>query len=95
MDYLQQYDYPGNVRELENILIQALVLTQGEILLKENIILPKKKLENDSTEFLSLYEVEKRHIIKVLKEVKGNKNKAIKILGISKPTLYNKLAQYS
>jgi len=95
MDYLQQYDYPGNVRELENILIQALVLTQGEILLKENIILPKKELENDSTEFLSLYEVEKRHIIKVLKKVKGNKNKAIKILGISKPTLYNKLAQYS
>ncbi len=96
MELLQDYDWPGNVRELENVLMQAIVLSSNDVLLEENIHL-HKTLNNghlQKVELISLEEVEKRHIKMVLEKVKGDKQKAIEILGISKPTLYNKLEKY-
>jgi len=96
MEFLQDYDWPGNVRELENILYQAIVLSNSDVLLKENIILKKYHMKNSKDEVaISLEEVEKRHINQVLKMVKGDKVEAIRILGISKPTLYSKLKKYN
>jgi len=95
MEYLQEYNWPGNVRELENILYQAIVLSNNDVLLKENLIIkPQNYLSEENEIAVSLEEVERRHIIKVLEMVNGDKVQAIRILGISKPTLYSKLKKY-
>jgi two-component system response regulator AtoC len=99
MDKLQEHFWPGNVRELENTLRQAVVLSNSDVLLNENILLVPSSvtdLQEDCYEAnLSLAEVEKRHILKVLESVNGDKAKAISILGISKPTLYSKIEKYN
>ena len=97
MEALKKHFWVGNVRELENALIQALVLTSGDVLLKENILLREPEnasLSNSELNKLSLAEVEKRHIKKVLDSCKWDKQKASKILGISLPTLYSKISSY-
>ena len=97
MEMLKNHTWEGNVRELENTLTQALVLAKGNVLAKEYLLLSneKEKLFPDSTSSLiSLSEVEKNHIKKVLKMLSWNKTEAIKILGISKSTLYKKLEDY-
>ncbi len=99
MDKLLEHNWPGNVRELENTLRQAVVLSNNDVLLDENILLAPDKSINTKNDCcgqnLSLEEVEKRHIIKILENVNGDKNKAASILGISKPTLYSKIEKYN
>ncbi len=96
MDRLKAHDWQGNIRELENILVQAVVLSNSDVLLNDNILLQNHKNNNIYDNYdLSLEELEKRHILNVLKFVNWNKCKAIKILGISKPTLYSKLKKYN
>jgi DNA-binding NtrC family response regulator len=97
MELLQNNDWVGNVRELENILLQAVVLSKGDVLEKENILLRKHhSLNHDGSDriTMSLAEVEKIHIKLVLDNHGWDKQKACKILGISKPTLYNKIQIY-
>jgi DNA-binding NtrC family response regulator len=93
---LKEYSFPGNIRELRNIIERAVILTDGNVLLpsalpkdmftgKKNIpILNSGKLED----------MEKLHIVKVLEENEGNKSKAAEILGIGLTTLYRKLKEY-
>ena len=92
---LNQYDWSGNVRELENTLMQAVVLTNGDVLLKEHILL-KNQISEISPDMLtlSLAEVEKKHIASILEHTQWNKPKAAEILGISLPTLYSKIETY-
>ena len=96
MEILQNYDWIGNVRELENILYQAVVLSADDFLQKENILLrkivPADKLSMDGN--LSLSEIEKMHIQHILEKVNFNKTKACSILKISKPTLDSKIRKY-
>ena len=96
MEYLKSYDWIGNVRELENTLMQAVVLTNGDVLLKENIMIrsSNRSLEDYHPGRMSLSEIEKRHIEYVLNDTKWNKSKAAEILGISLPTLYSKIENY-
>jgi DNA-binding NtrC family response regulator len=93
MEILMRYDWPGNVRELENTIERAMILSPHPIILPED--LPQKILGSEpagtspySEKSLSLKEVEKRHILKVLQEPHGNKKKAAEILGIDRTTLY-------
>jgi transcriptional regulator with PAS, ATPase and Fis domain len=100
MVLLLQYRWPGNVRELENAIERAVSLSHGPLLTPED--LPEvirqgaaggadEKVPGDvpSDEGgLTLEEVERRHLMRVLKEAKGNKVKAAKILGIDRRTLY-------
>lgn len=97
MEMLQNYGWIGNVRELENILLQAVVLSKGDVLEKENVLLHKinGKNINSNRNNLSLAEVEKEHIAEVLESVNWNKKKAYTILGISKPTLNSKIKDYN
>lgn len=103
MEILKNNYWVGNVRELENTLMQAVVLSSDDVLLKENILLRKteqidssnEKIPNVKPEFISLEELEKRHIINILNAVQWDKNKAHKILGISLPTLYSKIEHYN
>jgi len=95
MSLLNQHDWTGNVRELENTLMQAVVLTNGDVLLKEHILL--KNQFSDSSSFpldITLAEVEKKHISSVLEHYKWNKPKTAETLGISLPTLYSKIESY-
>ena len=98
MTLLKEYRWPGNVRELENAVERAVSLSHGPLVtpddLPEGIRIaapPDSKIapasEGDDAS-LTLEEVEKRHLIRVLKETKGNKVKAAKILGIDRRTLY-------
>jgi DNA-binding NtrC family response regulator len=97
---LNQYDYPGNVRELMNIINSAVIIESGPELLKKS--LPHYFLENSSakesllssTSLLPLSELEKEQIKKVLGHTKGNKSQAAKILGISRVNLLAKIKKY-
>jgi two-component system response regulator AtoC len=95
MEMLQNYEWVGNVRELENTLLQAVVLAKGDVLEKDYILLKNKTTVNKINKAaLSLAEVEKEHIKLVLDSVKWDKLEASKILGIAKTTLYNKIETY-
>jgi transcriptional regulator with PAS, ATPase and Fis domain len=93
LEILLQYSWPGNVRELEHTIERAVILTTHPIILPED--LPKKMFEEmkeieiqPSEGLLSLKAIEKRYVLKVLQETKGNKKKASEILGIDRTTLY-------
>ena len=110
IDMLQSYEWVGNVRELENTLLQAVVLTDGDMLKRENIMLPKNKYKQDKqkprdksnilkVDFgnadSSLEEITKQYLIQVLDRLNWNKTKACEILKISKPTLDKKIKDFN
>ncbi len=100
MALLTDYRWPGNVRELENAIERAVSLSHGPLLTPEDLpevirqgsaeeVEARHPLTNSNNEAsLTLEEVEKRHLIRVLKETNGNKVRAAKILGIDRRTLY-------
>lgn len=94
MEVLQNYEWPGNIRELENFIHRLIVLAEKTVQLKDLPEYMKLQLQNNETTsnaMLSLEEVEKRHIAAVLKHCDNNKTKAAKILQIDRKTLRNKL----
>jgi two-component system, NtrC family, response regulator AtoC len=99
LDSLNRYHWPGNVRELENAIERAVSLSHGPLLTPDDLpaairqvpsLVEHKSDVPDTAEsvYLTLEEVEKRHLVRVLRETKGNKVKAAKILGIDRRTLY-------
>jgi two-component system response regulator HydG len=91
----QQYDWPGNLRELQNIIKRAVLLTKGDFILKK--ALPPEILDmdvHDKKPEFSMTENEKAAIINALKKANNNKSEAAKLLQITRKTLYNKLKQY-
>jgi len=95
---LIQYSYPGNVRELENIIAAAVLQEKGKkIGLASTLnLLPYEGPERRKhIELLTLDELEKRHIAKVLEISGGNRLKAAKILGVNASTVYRKIEKYN
>ncbi len=99
MALLTQYRWPGNVRELENAIERAVSLSHGPLLTPDDLpatLRPSLPASHDTVGVVSpgdeggltLEEVEKRHLVRILKETKGNKVKAAKVLGIDRRTLY-------
>ena len=93
IEILLQYSWPGNVRELEHTIERAVIFSTQPIILPED--LPRKMSEEmKGSEIpmpgkpLSLKELERKYILKVLEENRGNKKKASEILGIDRATLY-------
>jgi len=92
---LLSYAWPGNIRELSNVIERALVISKGEMILPEDLAIePESSKKAKKFKGLTLKEVEKKHILEILKEHGNNKTKAAKALGISIRTLRNKLAIY-
>lgn len=91
----QSYRWPGNVRELENVLTQAVVRTAGDVLSRVSVSEARNSAPVVAADDLrSLVEVEKEHIIHILKQVDGNLGRACEILGITRPTLRKKMDDY-
>lgn len=99
MTVLEEYDWSGNVRELENVIERAVALTANPVLLPEDL---PPKLQGDLEDAkraqfghsLALREVERRHIQRVLREARGNKKLAAELLGINRRTLYRIAKRY-
>src|SRR5215510_5451470 len=96
MTLLTRYPWPGNVRELRNIVERLSVLSSdGEVTAAEvALYLPAGAPDDLDAGLLSLPDIERRHILKVLQRCSGNRARAAKILGVDPKTLYNKLKTY-
>ena len=101
---LLDYGWPGNVRELQNAMEYAVVLArQNQITVKElpaevQLPVPLQKTERAARQTIeparSLYAMERNAILDALAQCHGNKKKAAELLGIQRPTLYNKMRRY-
>lgn len=89
---LSGYPWPGNVRELQNVVNRTLLLTKSEIIEPDD--LPADLLSAPKKHGRKLEEIERDHILEVLKEVEGQRSKAAEILGLDPKTLYRKLLNY-
>jgi len=96
------YDWPGNVRELQNCIERAVALATRELIAVDDL---SEKIRNyrpsnlflagdDPRELITLEELERRYIHRVLETVRGNKADAARILGVDRKTLYRKLERY-
>jgi len=98
MRRLMAYDWPGNVRELENAIERSVAMGSGPIVsvadLPSNLQYSTVEQVPAKDEFLSLEELERRAILRTLRETGGDKLTAARMLGIGKTTLYRKLKQY-
>jgi two-component system, NtrC family, response regulator AtoC len=107
MDVFMKYNWPGNIRELENLLVRALVVAKGQVLVHSDFPeLIAERLKNEgqadkaseietSGKLLTLDEVEERYIRDILKKNSTlNKGEVCDILGISRPTFERKLEKY-
>jgi two-component system response regulator HydG len=99
---LLNYSWPGNIRELRNVVERAIALTRHDQIVVEDL---PEKIRNfqsrqflidgsDPSELLPLDEIERRYILHVLDSLDGNKSTSARILGLDRKTLYRKLKQY-
>ena len=96
---LLRYGWPGNVRELENVIERALILCDAGVVEPEHLPLgirlePSFHATEEDGRFLTLAEVERRHMLRVVEECHGHRHKAAQILGISERNLYRKLKEF-
>jgi DNA-binding NtrC family response regulator len=99
MEVLIRYPWPGNARELANVIERALILCEGNRLLPENLPIGIRRSSPEVAGINggrrpTLEEAERRYILQVLEECGGHRQKAATILGISERNLYRKLKQF-
>ena len=99
---LLRYDYPGNVRELENAIQRAVTLAEGKEIMRgdlppqftQPVSLPAGRNDEDARDAWSLEDLERDHITRVLSRQKGNVTNTARQLGISRTTLWRKMHKY-
>jgi len=99
--FLKGYNWPGNIRELENVIERCVVITAGNKIDVENLPDYILNFDEKSNDFYSedlsavVDNAEKNIIVKALKECKGNRTKASEVLGISRRSLHRKIIKYN
>ena len=91
---LQSYSWPGNLRQLKNIVNRATLLAQGSFITVRDLDLPRTEQSVPNLQPLYDKDDEKKRILDALKHTGNNKSKAAALLGIDRKTLYNKLKLY-
>ena len=95
---LSSYNWPGNVRELENVIENACIMVDGDFIDIKDLPhdLNPQFVQNTSVDdaLISLDDLQKRHILRVLQQVDGNKTRAAAILGIGRATVYELLSKW-
>lgn len=100
---LLSYSFPGNIRELEHIIERAIIFAEGDSIKPDDLNLPHMTSFKETSgtgdneedlSILSMEEVEKRHIAKVLKRNRWDRTQTANQLGISPKTLYTKIKKY-
>ena len=97
LDLLMRYNWPGNIRELENAIERGVIIAQGELLTPDELPIALRQNTpsiHDTANTGSLKDMEREHISKTLAQVGGNRTQAAKILGITRKTLQNKIKEY-
>ena len=89
---LQQLSFPGNIRELENMIERAIVVGNGKRITIKDLPLEKAEV---TTSVESLEELEKQHIAGILSKYSWNISAASKALKVDRVTLYNKIKKYN
>jgi two-component system response regulator HydG len=92
---LQNYNWPGNIRELQHTIEKAVILCEGDTIKGDDLFFhPTKKIVQDEADTLNLGEIEKSTIEKAMLKFNGNMTKVAKELGVTRATLYNKIDKY-
>lgn len=102
---LRRYSFPGNVRELKNVIERAVILERGDLLTPESLVLGGAAVVAAEDPFFvvhappegdppTLREVEKAYVARVLRHAESNKTRAAKLLGITFPTIAKKIQDY-
>ena len=92
LKHLENFEFPGNVRELENMIERAIVIGNGKEIKLRDLPMGKEAI-NSSVE--SLDELEKRHIEMILNKYSWNVSRSAKALNVDRVTLYNKIKKYN
>jgi transcriptional regulator with PAS, ATPase and Fis domain len=92
---LEEYHWPGNIRELENIVEQAMILAEDNLVTAEDIVHDEYVFDNRVVEINTMEDLEKETIIQALRAAGGNKHKAAEKLGLSRATIYNKIKKFA
>lgn len=88
---LEDFNFPGNVRELENMIERAIVIGNGRKISLKDLPLEKSVVSNSIE---SLNDLEKTHILQILNKYNWNVSRSAKALQVDRVTLYNKIAKY-
>ena len=92
---LQNYNWPGNIRELQHTIEKAVILCEGDTIRGDDLFFhPTKKIAKEEADTLNLGEIEKSTIEKAMLKFNGNMTKVAKELGVTRATLYNKIDKY-
>jgi DNA-binding NtrC family response regulator len=99
LEVLKSYRWPGNVRQLRNVIERALIVTRGPLITITDLPADMKRSSGSSSSFelrlgMSLDDVERELIVRTIEYTGGNKSRAAEVLGISLKTLYNRLERY-
>jgi two-component system, NtrC family, response regulator AtoC len=93
-DFLMRYEWQGNIRELENAIERAVILSKGDKIEVADLSPQSSYSQPRPPAGKTMREIEKNHIYNVLNEAGGNCSEAARLLGISRMTLYNKIKAY-
>lgn len=91
---LRRFDWPGNVRQLQNEVQRAVLMCEGQVVDEADLSIATPRPEEEDTNLTLMEGVERNTIVQTLKETGGNKLETAKRLGIGRQTLYNKIKAY-
>lgn len=98
LDYLKSYEFPGNIRELQNLIERACILAGAGPILRDHFPIGRPRPSADPGDLLSiglsLEQMERRMILEALDKAQGNKTKAATLLGISRRALYSRMESH-